>query len=211
MIYSQDLQQYLEDFSSPEDEILYQLRRESNLKAIYPQMLSGPVQGKFLELVSRMLQPNLILEIGTFTGYSTLCLAKGLAQGGKIYSIERNDELRSISEKYFIQSGCSNSIIRYTGEAQDIIPTLEEKFNLIFIDGDKRQYINLFNVCKDKLKINGYLLIDNVLWDGKVLQSNFDADTQVIHTLNRIIRGDTDFNHVILPVRDGITLAQRIK
>ena len=208
---AEQVQNYIYRYSSHEDPVLDKLYRETHLKTIYPQMISGPLQGKLLEFISRMICPEYILEIGTFTGYSAICLAKGLSETGKLLTIEINDELKKYSQKYFKESGLSSKIQQITGNATDIIPTLSQSFDLIFIDADKKEYIRYYQMSLEKLATGGYLIIDNVLWGNKVPDENRynDSETLTIRKLNDIIHNDPRVENIILPIRDGINLVRK--
>jgi caffeoyl-CoA O-methyltransferase len=204
------LEQYLLDHSTPEDPVLADLYRQTHIRFINPNMTTGHIQGKFLELISMMIRPENILEIGTFTGYSAICLAKGLKQGGKLITIELNDELSAFSNSYFCKAGVESKIIQLTGNALDIIPGLELMYDLVFIDGDKREYIEYYHLIIDKVKPGGFILADNVLWGGKVLEKeSIDAQTRGIIEFNEMIRNQNNIDMVILPIRDGIMLIQK--
>ena len=165
------LEQYLLEHTTPEDPILEDLYRQTHIRFVNPNMASGHLQGKFLEFISMMIRPVNILEIGTFTGYSAICLAKGLKPGGNLITIELNDELTAFSHSFFIRAGAESKITGLTGRAQDIIPGLDLMFDLVFIDGDKREYIEYYRLIFDKVKPGGFILADNVLWGGKVLEN----------------------------------------
>jgi predicted O-methyltransferase YrrM len=199
--------------STPEDEVLTALHRETYLKTIYPRMVSGPMQGKFLEMISRMIRPSMVLEIGTFTGYSAICLARGLEQGGMLHTIEKNDELFSLAGKYFIIAGLNDRIIQHSGDARDIIPNLKESFDLVFIDGDKQQYLQYYQLAMEKLVPEGFILADNVLWNGKVIadESEDDKETRGIREFNKFVACDTRVEKIILPIRDGISIIRKMK
>lgn len=205
------LQDYLDTHSAAEDEILYQLNRETNLKVLNPRMLSGQVQGKFLEFLSRMLAPAYILEIGTFTGYSAICLARGLGKEGRLITIEKNDELKEITEKYFGLAGVSESIELLTGDALEIIPALDMDFDLIFIDGEKEEYPEYYHRVIDKLRSGGFIIADNVLWAGKVLEEvkPGDTDTLALQQFNDLVRSDPRVENCILPIRDGLNMIRK--
>ncbi len=207
-----EIEKYIKDHCSPEDEILAELNRETHLKAVYPRMLSGHILGKFLEMISLMIKPEKILEIGTFTGYSTICLANGLTSNGKIYTIDLNPEIEIISEKYFKKSGITEKIVKYTGNALDIIPTINEKFDLVFIDADKENYLNYYKLVIEKINPGGFILADNVLWDGKVLQESNKADkeTQGIMQFNEFVQKDKRVENVLVPLRDGVMLIRKL-
>jgi caffeoyl-CoA O-methyltransferase len=213
MIYSQELTDYIENKSTSEDPVLYNLNRETHLKILNPNMLSGQVQGKFLEFISRMIRPGFVLEIGTYTGYSAICLARGLAPGGKVITIEINDELKPMVLKYIQESGMESEIELLTGNALEIIPNLTHSFDLAYIDGEKKEYLSYYELALEKLKPGGFMLIDNVLWGGKVLdtKSSAEADTEAIISLNHQIFEDKRVENVILPLRDGINVVRKIR
>ena len=204
------LDTYLESHASAEDPILAALSRETFLKVQMPQMLSGHVQGLFLENISRMIRPRRILEIGTFTGYSTICLAKGLTDDGILYSLDINEELESVFSKYFIQSGLAKKIKFISGNALKTIPEIKEEFDIVFIDADKMNYINYYDLIIDKVKSGGYILTDNVLWSGKVLEEKKDKETELIHQFNIKLAADPRIQNVIIPIRDGVNFARKL-
>lgn len=210
-MHSEDIENYASSHTSPERKILQELNRETHLKKMYPSMLAGHLQGKMLELISCMVKPLAILEIGTFTGYSTICLAKGLHPGGHIYTIERNDELEETAMKYFIKAGIQDCIVYYKGEAADIIPSINEDFDLVYIDGDKKDYPLFYNLVIDKVKPGGLIIADNVLWYGKVIndQKCMDKDTLGIHRFNETVNNDARVENLLLPLRDGLMLIQK--
>ncbi len=210
-LIDEKIMDYVLKYSSPEPKILQELRRETWQKVIAPRMLSGPAQGRLLALLSKMIQPKNILEIGTYTGYATLCLAEGLSKNGLIHTLDKNDELLKIQEKYFRKSIYSKKIIKYTGEALQIIPKLDVKFDLIFLDADKKNYPQYLDLIYDKLTSGGILLSDNVLWGGKVTNKIAvnDLDTQQIHVFNKKISMHKDFETIILPIRDGISISRK--
>jgi caffeoyl-CoA O-methyltransferase len=204
------LDQYLLDHTTPEDPILEDLYRQTHIRFINPNMASGHLQGKFLEFISMMVSPENILEIGTFTGYSAICLAKGLKEGGKLITIELNDELTAFSHSYFCRAGAEAKITQITGNALDIIPGLDLMFDLVFIDGDKREYSEYFRLIIDKVKPGGYILADNVLWGGQVLEEETsDPQTRGIIDFNEMIRKDPTIDDVIIPLRDGLMLIRK--
>ena len=206
------LEKYLHEYSAPEDPVMEELYRETHMRFVNPNMAAGHIQGKFLEFISRMINPELILEIGTFTGYSAICLAKGLKPGGKLYTIEINDELREFSHSYFRKAGVESRIIQITGRAQNIIPGLDQTFDLVYIDGDKREYTEYYNIIIRKMRPGGFIIADNVLWDNKVLdQDTKDPQTKGIIEFNEMIRGKKNIEKVILPIRDGIMLIRVIQ
>jgi caffeoyl-CoA O-methyltransferase len=205
------LTQYIEQHSSAEDPILAALNRETHLKHLLPQMVSGHQQGLFLELASSMLRPKTILEIGTFTGYSAICLAKGLAPGGKLHTIDINNELEPITSKYYALSGMADHIEQYFGAAADIIPGLAGTFDLVFIDADKSGYAAYYDLVIDRVKPDGIIITDNVLWSGKVVEpvKANDEDTLLIQAFNKKIASDPRVEVVLLPIRDGISIARK--
>jgi len=208
---SDKLADYLNKNSEKEPEILSRLSKETHQKILQPRMLSGHVQGRFLSFISKIKSPNKILEIGTYTGYSTICLAEGLSKNGKIDTIDKNEELIKIQNKYFEESGYRNKIIQHTGHALDILKNLNEKYDIIFIDADKENYINYFNQVSNKLRKNGIIISDNVLWSGKVLDSNqMDEETSTLVQFNKIINNDKRFKSIILPIRDGISISRLV-
>ena len=208
---SDQLAEYLNKNSEKEPEILSQLSKETHQKILQPRMLSGHIQGRFLSFISKIKSPEKILEIGTYTGYSTICLAEGLSKNGKIDTIDKNEELIKIQNKYFEKSGFRNKIIQHTGNALDILKNLNEKYDIIFIDADKENYINYFNQVSNKLSKNGIIISDNVLWSGKVLDSNqMDEETSTLVQFNKIINNDKRFKSIILPIRDGISISRLV-
>ena len=208
---SDKLADYLNKNSEKEPEILSRLSKETHQKILQPRMLSGHIQGRFLSFISKIKSPDKILEIGTYTGYSTICLAEGLSKNGKIDTIDKNEELIKIQNKYFEESGFRNKIIQHTGYAIDILKNLNEKYDIIFIDADKENYINYFNQASNKLCKNGIIISDNVLWSGKVLDSNQkDEETSTLVKFNKIIDDDKRFKSIILPIRDGISISRLI-
>ena len=208
---SDKLADYLNKNSEKEPEILSRLSNETHQKILQPRMLSGHIQGRFLSFISKIKSPDKILEIGTYTGYSTICLAEGLSKNGKIDTIDKNEELIKIQNKYFEESGYRNNIIQHTGNALDVLKNLNEKYDIIFIDADKENYINYFNQVSNKLSKNGIIISDNVLWSGKVLDSKQnDEETSTLVKFNRMINQDKRFNTIILPIRDGISISRLI-
>jgi len=200
---------YCAEHSSPAGEQLYQLERETHLKTLAPQMLSGPLQGRFLALLSRLMRPRCVLEVGTFTGYATHCLAEGLAPEGVIHTIEGNPELAYLIRKHLAAAKLSEKVQLHLGDAREIIPTLEGPFDLVFLDANKRQYGDYLDLVADKVRPGGLLLADNVLWSGKVVMGATDADTREMDAFNKRMLADTRFRVVLLPLRDGLLLAER--
>ena len=208
---NKDILEYSEKYSQQEPEILQELNRETHLKILNPRMLSGFFQGRLLSIISKLIKPKKVLEIGTYTGYSAICIAEGMNKNGIIHNIDKNEELNTIQKKYFKKSGLENNIIQYNGCALDIIPKIEEKFDLIFIDADKENYINYFNLVIDKLNNNGVILADNVLWSGKVINSeDHDLTTNVLREFNKNVNNDNRVETILLPIRDGISIIRKI-
>ncbi|WP_103912848.1 O-methyltransferase [Halpernia humi] len=206
-----EIDRYLENHASAEPEILKKLRRETYQKTTQPHMISGYQQGRLLSIISKMISPKSILEIGTFTGYATLSLAEGLAKDGTIYTIDKNEELAYLPEKYFAESEFASQINFIKGDALQEISKLNIDWDLVFIDADKENYVQYFNLIKPKMKSGSILLIDNILWYGKVLEDNPKLEsTKIIKELNELIAQDQDFENLILPLRDGIQLARKI-
>ena len=208
---SEKLAEYLSQNSDKEPEILSKLNKETHQKILQPRMLSGHIQGRFLSLISKIKSPLHILEIGTYTGYGTLCLAEGLATNGKIFTIDRNEELINIQNKYFEESGNRDKIVQLTGNAIDILMSLDENFDLIFIDADKENYIKYFEIVSKKLNPNGIIISDNVLWSGKVVEeSDNDQETDTLKRFNKLLSKDERFETIILPLRDGLSISRLI-
>lgn len=207
---SDELDKYITDNSQAEPELLAQLNRETHQKILQPRMLSGHFQGRVLSMLSKIINPTTILEIGTYTGYATLCMAEGLAPNGIIHTIEVNDELEAFQKKYFDQSKYSNNIKQHIGDAQKIIPTIESKFDLVFIDADKVNYSNYYDLILPKMNRGGIILSDNVLWSGKVIEpvKENDKATKAILAYNTKINQDPRVETVLLPIRDGLTVTR---
>ena len=209
MIKPGNIQEYIELFSTPQPELLNQLEKETYQKTVLPQMISGAYQGRLLSFISKLINPESILEVGTFTGFATLCLAEGLKKNGKIHTIDKNDEFLQIQNKYFELSGYRDNIKQYLGNARDIIPELNETFDLVFLDADKRYYPDYYNLILPKIKTGGLLLADNVLWYGKVTDPEItDAETLALKKYNELLLNDPRVEVIILPVRDGISIAR---
>lgn len=197
-------------WSKEESPLLKEINRQTHLQTLLPNMLSGHLQGMFLSMISKMIAPKCILEIGTFTGYSTICLAKGLDHDSMIITIELNDELTAFSNSYFCRAGVESKIIQMTGKAQDIIPALDHKFDLVFIDGDKREYIEYYRLIIDKVNIGGFILADNVLWGGKALAGETnDPQASGIISFNKMIKNEKRIEIVTIPLRDGLMLIRK--
>ncbi|NLJ44403.1 MAG: O-methyltransferase [Bacteroidales bacterium] len=206
----QELEKYILEHSTPEDPVLEDLYRQTHLRFVNPNRASGHLQGKFLEMISRMINPSAILEIGTFTGYSTICLALGLRPDGKLITVETDDELDEFARYYFRKAGVENKIEKITGRLQDVITTLKEEFDLVFIDGDKREYCEYFELVIDKVRPGGFIIADNVLWGGKVTDKNTrDQQTRGIIEFNEMIRKQDNVENFILPLRDGLMIIRK--
>ena len=207
---SPEMDRYLENHASSEPDILKRLRKETFQKTTQPHMISGFLQGRLLAIISKMLQPKNILEIGTFTGYATLCLTEGLAKEGKITTIDVNEELAYLPKKYFQESEFSAQIDFQLKDAKDFLKETDEFFDLVFIDADKENYPEYFHLIKSRVKSGALILFDNVLWYGKVLEENSkQKSTQKIQELNDLVAKDEDFENLILPLRDGINLIRK--
>ena len=201
---------YVLNHTQQEPTILQELTKETWQKVLNPRMLSGAFQGRVLSMISKIIQPKTILEIGTYTGYSTLCLAEGLSKEGKITTIDKNEELETLQNKYFEKSGFRNQIEQIVGDATQIIPSLNQTFDLVFIDADKTNYINYFHLIIDKMNSGGIILSDNVLWSGKVVEEldPKDLDTKTLLEFNKLLNQDDRIETVLLPIRDGLTLSR---
>lgn len=197
--------------SEPESAILKKINRDTHANVIMPRMLSGHLQGNLLSTFSKMIQPEQILEIGTFTGYSAVCLAQGLKENGKLHTIDINEELENKVRSFFDEAELSNKINYYIGNALNIIPAINETFDLVFIDADKKNYSAYYDLVFDKVRKGGYIIADNVLWSGKVLEASnkMDIDTKAIDAFNKKIHSDERVEHLLLPVRDGLMIARK--
>jgi len=211
--FSPELEHYILAHISEEDPVLFQLNRETHMNVLYSRMCSGHLQGSILTMLSRMINPRNILELGTFTGYSAICLAKGLQKEGKLHTIEVNDELEEMAFSYFEKANLQNTIVQHIGDASEIIPTLNETFDLVFMDADKRRYKEHYDLVFDKVPVGGYIFADNILWSGKVTGEIDPRDTQTTGILefNESIKKDERVEKVILPIRDGMTIIRKIK
>ncbi|MCF8276825.1 MAG: O-methyltransferase [Flavobacteriales bacterium] len=207
-----EIEAYAEEFTREEGAILAELNRETYAKIMTPRMLSGHLQGQVLRMLSMMIKPQNILEIGTYTGYSALCLADGLQQGGKLITIDVNEELQDIILKYFRKAGKLDSIDSLIGNAVEIIPNLDKRFDLVFIDADKENYSNYYDLVFDKVNVGAYIIADNVLWSGKVLQddSTLDKDTIALKDYAKKVKTDSRVEHVMMPIRDGLLVARKL-
>jgi caffeoyl-CoA O-methyltransferase len=207
----EQIEKYVLQHSNPESTTLKALHRETQLNVLLPQMLSGHLQGNFLKMISAMIKPSSILEIGTFTGYSAICLAEGLAPNGFLHTIDINEELEELATKYFEKAGVSKQIKQYIGNAVQIIPTLKMHFDLVFIDADKQNYALYYDLVFDQVKPGGYIIADNVLWSGKVAENikPNDKDTLAIHRFNEKVNNDNRVDNFLIPIRDGLMIAQK--
>ena len=207
-IVNNKIEDYIRKNSSKEPEILKDLNKETHLKVLNPRMLSGHIQGRFLSIITKLIKPKKILEIGTYTGYSAICMAEGLIENGIIHTIDINEELVSIQNKYFAKSKCNNSIIQHVGDARNIIKNINEKFDLVFLDADKENYIEYYELVIEKVKKGGLIIADNVLWTGKVVEPKKDDDelTQYLIDFNKMINEDDRVENIILPLRDGLNV-----
>lgn len=203
---------FISKFSSEPNELLKKIERETYSKILRPQMIAGAIQGKILEMFSTMIQPENILELGTFTGYSTLCLAKGLKHNGTIYTIESNDELENFTQHFFDQSEYKENIKFIVGDAREIIQNLDKTFDLVFIDADKRQYPEYYELVFEKVKPNGFIIADDVLWYGKINQETPDNDlyTKGLKVFNEMVKNDERVENVIFPIRDGLNIIRKL-
>ncbi|MDT7831396.1 O-methyltransferase [Flavobacteriaceae bacterium S356] len=206
----QEIDDYVVEHSQQEPELLQELSKETWQKVLNPRMLSGAFQGRVLSMISKLVQPKEILEIGTYTGYSALCLAEGMQETGTLHTIDKNEELETLQEKYFSKSPYGSKIKQYVGNAIDIIRTIDVKFDLAFIDADKSNYPNYFNLIIDKMNKGGIILSDNVLWSGKVVEKldPKDKDTKALLVYNQLLHKDVRIETVVLPIRDGLTISR---
>ena len=193
-----------------EPKLLSDLNRETWANVMIPRMLSGHLQGRVLSMISKMIHPTNIIEVGTYTGYSALCMAEGLKENGKIHTLDINEEYTSVAKKYFDKSDYKENIIQHIGNAMDIIPQLNEKFQLAFLDADKENYSNYFDLIINKMDIGGYIIADNVLWSGKVTEENKDEEAMALHNYNKKVLSDKRVETVLLPVRDGLNISRKL-
>ena len=206
-----EIQQYAEKHTAPENDLLKAINRETHAQVMMPRMLSGHLQGRVLSMLSCLMRPKFILEIGTYTGYSAICLAEGLQANGKLITIDINDELEERVRKYIAQAGQANKIDYRIGNALEIVPELKTRFDLVFIDADKENYLRYFDLVIDNVNLNGLILADNVLWSGKVLNDKPDKDTKAIIDFNTKVSSDPRVENVLLPIRDGIMVMRKVK
>ncbi len=206
-----DINEYIESHSSPEPDYLQIITRLTYQKTINPRMISGHIEGRFLSLISRMIQPKRILELGTFTAYSSLCLAEGLQDDGLLDTIEKNDELETMIQHHLSLSPLGQKVCLHIGDANAIIPKLEHRYDIIFMDADKREYIAYYELCLPLLSPNGYMLIDNTLWDGHIIDPAYDKDkqTMALRAFNDMVVKDQRVETLMLPIRDGITIIRK--
>ena len=211
MDYGREKEKYIIRNCTPEDPLLAELNRQTWLKILNPKMLSGHYQGKLLEMISRMINPSQILEIGTYTGYSAICMGRGLKEGGQLHTIDVNDEIRDFAFDFVRKSGMQDRIIMHTGDALKIIPDLSGPFDLVFIDGEKSEYKDYYNLVFPKVRKGGFILADNVLWDEKVYRPEYDNDeyTLCIKDFNEMINRDKRVDNLLLPVRDGLMIIRK--
>jgi predicted O-methyltransferase YrrM len=207
-----ELEAYVNEHTQEETALLKDLERETWLKVINPRMLAGHLQGRVLSMFSHMLKPKRILEIGTYTGFSSICWAEGLAEGGLIHTIDINEELETMIRKYHDKAGISDKVKLHFGDALDIIPQLNETWDIVFIDADKSNYNIYFDLVIDSVRPGGFIIADNVLWSGKVFQNmeNEDADTAALKIFNKRITTDNRVENVLLPIRDGLMVARKL-
>jgi caffeoyl-CoA O-methyltransferase len=209
-----NINNYAENHTTPESDLLAKLNRETHAKVLQARMLSGHLQGRVLAMFSQMMQPTNVLEIGTYTGYSALCLAEGLAENGKIITIDVNEELEDFTRKFFDESPSANKIDYRIGDAAVIIPTLTETFDLVFIDADKMNYQKYYDLVFDKVRTGGYIISDNVLWSGKVADiqegKKIDKDTQNLLNFNKMCHDDPRTENILMPLRDGLMICRKI-
>ncbi len=212
LLISKALNDYAEKYTTPEQPALAALNRETHIKVDLPVMLSGHLQGGLLKMLSSMIQPRRILEVGTYTGYSAICMAQGLPDDGHLHTIDINEELEDMCFRYFCKAGVEKKITQHIGRAAEIIPGLNEMFNLVFIDADKQNYHLYYDLVFDKVPIGGYILADNVLYDGEVVlpQAEQSKNAKAIHAFNEKIKNDPRIEHVLLPVRDGIMIMRKL-
>ena len=206
-----EIYNYIKNHSVEESNLLKELSRNTKLKILNPRMLSGSYQGRILSMISKLTKPKYILEVGTYTGYSTLCLAEGIKGSGELHTIDNNEELYDFQREYFNKSGYGDKIFQHLGNAIDLIDTINLKFDLIFLDADKENYTNYLELLANKLNTNGVLITDNVLWSGKVIKSISDDDlsTQEIDKFNKLMNQRSDMETIILPIRDGISISRK--
>lgn len=209
--WSQRLDEYLEQHTTPMDEVLAELYRDTFLHQMNPRMMSGPVQGRLLQFLCQMLKPKRVLEIGTYTGFASICIARGLPEGGRLVTIEADEEYEGVIRRYLSKARVENRVALMIGDAKMVIPTLPDTFDLVFIDADKISYSKYFDLVIDKVASGGFILADNVLWDGKVLNAQAkERDTQALQAFNDQVQDDPRVENVLLPIRDGLMMIRKI-
>ena len=208
---SKELSDYCENNTTPESEILSKLNRETHLKVVSPRMLSGHLQGRFLSFISKLQQPKLIVEIGTYTGYSALCLAEGLVKDGKLISIDVNEETSSFAKSFIAKTEYANQIELVLADAKEFVTTISEPMDLVFIDADKKNYLNYYHLIIDKIKSGGLIIADNVLWSGKITmpEKEMDRETLALHQFNQFVQQDSRVENILLPIRDGLMIVRK--
>ena len=208
---TKDLSNYCENNTSSESEILSQLNRETHLKVVSPRMLSGHLQGRFLSFISKLQQPKLIVEIGTYTGYSALCLAEGLVKDGKLISIDVNEETSSFAKSFISKTEYANQIDLVLADAKEFVTTINKPIDLVFIDADKKNYLNYYHLIIDKIKPGGLIIADNVLWSGKITmpEKEMDRETLALHQFNQFVQQDSRVENILLPIRDGLMIVRK--
>lgn len=205
------IEEYLEQHATPMDEVLHELYRETHLHAMNPRMASGPVQGRFLQLLCQLMQPKKVLEIGTFTGFATICMARGMGSDGLLTTIEANEEYEGVIRKYLAKAAVADRVRLIIGDAKEVIPTLEGGFDMVFIDADKISYPSYYDLVIEKLNPGGVILADNVLWEGKVLNDGTkERDTKAIQAFNDKVQNDPRVENVLLPLRDGLMMVRKL-
>jgi caffeoyl-CoA O-methyltransferase len=207
----ESIQRYAEQHTSEESDLLKKINRHTHANILMPRMLSGHLQGRLLSMISHMIRPKTVLEIGTYTGYSAICLAEGLQPGGKLITLDINEELEEVVRKYFVEAGLEEVVDYRIGNALSVIPTLNTQFDLVFIDADKENYLRYYDLVIKKVNLGGYILADNVLWSGKVLNQKADKDTLAIKEFNERVQNDSRVENILLPVRDGITIIRKVQ
>lgn len=208
---SEELSKYCEQHTSKETDVLAKLNRETHLKVVSPRMLSGHLQGRFLSFIAKLQQPKLIVEIGTYTGYSALCLAEGLAENGKLISIDVNEETSAFAKSFIEKTEYKNKIELVLADAKEYIPNIKEQIDFVFIDADKKNYLNYYHLVIDKLNSGGLIIADNVLWSGKITMSEntMDKETLALHQFNQFVQQDTRVENMLLPIRDGLMVVRK--
>jgi predicted O-methyltransferase YrrM len=207
--FPEALERFAEEHTKPESELLKELSRETYARIYMPQMISGHLQGQFLRIISLLVQPENILDIGTFTGYSSICLSSGLQQGGKLFTIDVNEELKEMAERYFQRAGIRDKIEYMIGNAASIIPTLDVSFDIVFIDADKVNYSTYYDLVFDKVRSGGVILADNVLWSGKVVEDDQESETKALVAFSNKVQADNRVDNVLITQRDGLMLIRK--